>query len=135
MLEMRKKILNRKINNPPGKPVLIWDGNCGFCHYWILRVEKIIGDAIDYEPYQKAEKYITEITEKEFSEAVKFIDTDGNVYSGAAAFFKALSFKKNGSMAFPLYLKSSLFRKISDFVYKTISGHRPLAYKATVALW
>jgi len=34
------------------RPVMVYDGDCGFCQRWILRWQKITGDKIQYVPYQ-----------------------------------------------------------------------------------
>jgi len=124
-----------KINNPPNDALLVWDGECKFCRYWVNRLRKITGHTISYAPFQKAEIQFPEIPEREFREAVKLIDPLGNVYSGAAAILKTLDYKKSCSLVYSFYKKNNFFRKTSDFIYEKISNNRPFAYKATVALW
>lgn len=34
------------------RPIMIWDGECGFCARWIKRWERITGDKIQYVQYQ-----------------------------------------------------------------------------------
>ncbi|THU36111.1 DUF393 domain-containing protein [Niastella caeni] len=125
----------KKIGNLPNRALLVWDGECEFCRYWVTRFRKIIGEEIHYEPYQKMANQFPEIPEKEFRRALKFIDTSGNVYSGAAAAFKALDYGKSRFSLFQLYIKNSFFRKASDLVYKKVADNRPIAYKASKALW
>jgi predicted DCC family thiol-disulfide oxidoreductase YuxK len=124
-----------KIKNPPGSPLLVWDGECEFCHYWVIRFRKIIGDEIRYKPFQKLAAQFPEIPEKEFRRSLKFIDTSGDVYSGAAAAFKALDYRKSRFSFFQLYIRNYFFRKASDLIYKTVAENRPFAYKTCIALW
>ena len=124
-----------KINNPPNEALLVWDGECKFCGYWVTRLKNTTGDAINYAPFQKAAIQFPEVPEKEFRNAVKLIDPSGNIYSGAAAILKTLDYGTSCSFAFSFYKKYNFFRTTSDFIYKKISSNRPIAYKATVALW
>src|SRR5437773_2587310 len=39
-----------RVANPPAKPLLIFDGECGFCRRWIERWQAKTGDRIDYRP-------------------------------------------------------------------------------------
>ena len=36
----------------PARPVLIYDGDCGFCKYWARYWERLTGTAVRYTPYQ-----------------------------------------------------------------------------------
>jgi predicted DCC family thiol-disulfide oxidoreductase YuxK len=124
-----------KIKEPPEKALLVWDGACAFCLYWVNRLKKVTGSEVRYEPFQKIATQFPEIPEETFKRAVQFIDTSGSVFGGAAAVFKVLDYATKGSYLFRLYLKSHSFRKASDFVYEKVSNHRPAAYKVTLALW
>ena len=39
------------INDP--RPLLIYDGDCGFCNYWVRYWQKLTGDRVAYAPYQE----------------------------------------------------------------------------------
>lgn len=132
---MKYKKLYKTDYPPSSKPLLVWDGRCGFCHYWIIRWKKITGSNIDYEPYRKALTIFSDIPEKRFKEAVRLIDTDGRIYSGAEAAYRSLSYKKNLGWMYRLYNKSVFFYKLSNYIYDMISSHRPLFYYITIFLW
>ena len=43
-----------KINDTTQPPIMLYDGDCGFCKHWIEKWEKITGDYVRYKPYQNA---------------------------------------------------------------------------------
>src|SRR4051794_12093711 len=73
------------------QPLLVYDGDCTFCKMWIERWRQITGDAVDYAPFQTAGADFPEIPREAFAEAVKLIEPDGRVTSGAEAVFRSLA--------------------------------------------
>ncbi|MCI0612886.1 DUF393 domain-containing protein, partial [bacterium] len=69
------------------KPILIYDGDCGFCKLWIARWKQITADKVDYAPYQEAASQFPQIPEDDFRKSVQFIDADGKISKGAEAVF------------------------------------------------
>src|SRR5580658_6578971 len=82
-----------RVASPPPKPLLIFDGDCGFCRRWVARWQRATGDLVDYLPYQ--DEFIAarfpEIPRADLERAVGFIRPDGAVYSGAEAVFRSLA--------------------------------------------
>ena len=120
---------------PPPKPLMLWDGKCGFCHWWIIRWKLITDDNVDFSKYQEtaAEKF-PDIPGHYFSEVVRLIETDGTVYGGAHAAYRSFSYGKKRQWLYFLYKKSRLFARLSDQAYLWISARRSLMYKLTIAL-
>src|SRR5262249_12780539 len=73
------------------RPLLIYDGRCGFCFYWARYWRKLTGEAVDYQPYQAVAADYPEIAEAEFQRAVQYIAPDGRRASAAEASFLTLS--------------------------------------------
>ena len=133
---MRRFTKIHKTQHPPkDKPVMAWDGDCGFCHYWVIRWKTYIGDAVTYKPYQEVAPDFPDIELKYFRQALRFIDTDGRVYTGPAAAFRAFRFGSRWRWLMPLYSNFAPARWISDISYMFISAHRPRFYKISVALF
>jgi len=65
------------------KPLLIYDGRCGFCKIWIDYWRKLTGDRVEYAASQDVGEQYPQITKKEFSEAVQLVRPDGSVAGGA----------------------------------------------------
>ena len=53
---------------------------------------QLTGDKVAYRPYQEAAADFTAIPSDEFKHAVQLVETDGQVYSGAGATFRLLSY-------------------------------------------
>lgn len=41
-----------RVSSPPAKPTMVWDGECGFCKYWISVWQSKTGDKLQYKKYQ-----------------------------------------------------------------------------------
>jgi predicted DCC family thiol-disulfide oxidoreductase YuxK len=52
-----------------GKPLLIYDGNCGFCKLWIARWKRMTGGRIAYGPSQDVGARYPQITREQFAKA------------------------------------------------------------------
>ena len=117
------------------KPILIYDGNCGFCQRWIERWRQITNDSIEYAPYQETAGQFPEIAEKEFESSVKLIWTDGKIYDAAEAAFRTLSVSP--SHRWPLWLYQNLpgMRPASEFFYRFVASRRVLFSKISLFLW
>jgi predicted DCC family thiol-disulfide oxidoreductase YuxK len=118
------------------KPVLIYDGDCGFCRYWIARWRRRIGERIEYVPLQDpsvAERFPT-LPSRDLKEAVHLILPDGSVRSGAAAVFEALAV---ADKRLPLRVYESVpgAAAASELGYRIIARHRPFFSRLTMMLW
>ena len=127
--------LDRTKYPPANKPLMAWDGNCGFCHYWVIRWKTFTGDNVEYMPYSQAAPKFPDIDLKYFRQAVRFIDVDGKIYAGPAAAYRSFQYGKKWKWLMPLYNNCKVAEVISDHTYSFISKRRPFMYKVTVALW
>ncbi len=74
------------------RPVLIFDGDCHFCRFWVERWRGITAGRVDYRPFQDAAGDYPQIARSEFENAVQLIEPDGRVTQGADAVLRALEF-------------------------------------------
>jgi predicted DCC family thiol-disulfide oxidoreductase YuxK len=91
--EMKKasEKLNRlRVPHLPPKPLLLFDGNCGFCRKWVGRWRALTGDQVSYEPYQEAAARFPEINPERYKHSLQLIQIDGQVLQGAEAVFTSL---------------------------------------------
>ena len=72
------------------RPLLIYDGDCGFCTYWARYWQKLTQERVSYEPYQQAATRFPQIPIAEFQRAVQYIAPDGKIASAAEASFITL---------------------------------------------
>ena len=112
------------------RPLLIWDGNCGFCHYWVLRWRQMTGDSVAYEPYQDVAHQFS-ITTEEFKRAAFLVEPDGEVFRGMGAAFRTFTYGNRWGFLFRWYNRSRLFRRLMDRVYRWIAEHRPFLFRLT----
>jgi predicted DCC family thiol-disulfide oxidoreductase YuxK len=117
------------------KPLLVYDGTCGFCKRWIARWRRAIGDRVEYAPSQEAAARIPEIPSTAFTEAVHLIEPDGAVSRGAEAVFRALATAPGHGIGLRAYETVPGFRGASEACYRFIAGHRPLFSRLTDWLW
>ena len=124
-----------QVANPPSKTLLVYDGDCGFCKLWIARWREITAGAVDYEELQDAAVRFPEVPRAAFENAVKLIETDGRVFSGAEAVYRSLG--KGGGNGFGRWAFEHVpgFAPFSNYAYAFIAGHRKLAHTVTSLFW
>jgi predicted DCC family thiol-disulfide oxidoreductase YuxK len=118
-----------------GRPVLVYDGDCGFCGYWARYWQKLTGDRIDYRPYQEVAARYPAISQAEFQRAVQFIAPDGQRASAAEASFLTLSHARGKGFWLALYRNLPGFAPVSEAAYAVIAAHRPAFFRISLALW
>jgi len=110
----------------PLKPVLIYDGDCAFCSFWIRRWQQITGDRVEYLPFQAGQvaSRFSELALPQLAQSVHLVQTDGSVFSGAEAALRALALGNRATWALPLYLRSSVARGSAEGAYRFVADHR-----------
>jgi predicted DCC family thiol-disulfide oxidoreductase YuxK len=106
------------------KPVMLYDGDCGFCRRWVERWKKITKNKVDYEPYQEAGAHYPEVAAHACGKAVHLITSDGSVYSGAHAVFRALAFVARYSLFLWLYEHVPVCGYFTETIYQWVARHR-----------
>jgi len=106
------------------KPILLYDGRCGFCKIWIHYWQQLTGDRVEYASSQEAGARYPQIPPRSFSEAVQLVRPDGTVASGAQAVYETLGMEK-------IYESSRLVSGLSEVVYRFIASHRGFFYQLT----
>ena len=106
------------------KPIIIYDGDCGFCRRWIERWRKITGEQMEYAPYQEAASRFPKISEKEFTTAVQLIEPNGKIYSAAEAVFRTLAVRRGWQWLLWSYSRLPGVRPISEALYRLVANHR-----------
>ena len=117
------------------RPLLIYDGDCGFCGYWARYWQKLTGDRVEYRPYQEVLAQYPAIPEAEFQRAVQFIAPDGQRASGAEASFLTLAHARGKGFWLALYRYLPGFAAVSELAYAFIAKHRPAFFRVSLMLW
>ncbi|MBI1930250.1 DUF393 domain-containing protein [Candidatus Poribacteria bacterium] len=105
-------------------PLLIYDGDCNFCRYWIARWEHLTGDRVVYAPFQAVAGQFPEIPLARFETAVHLIEPSGDVFNGAAAVFRTLAYAPRRRWLLWLYRKIPGVAPFTEWVYRFIARHR-----------
>ena len=114
-----------RVANPPPRPLMAFDGDCGFCRYWVDRWRHATGGNVDYEPYQKEAVRFPEIPPEAFARAIQFIEADGSVTSGADAVFRALEYAPQKNELVEGLKKVPGFLPAARIVYGIVAANRP----------
>jgi predicted DCC family thiol-disulfide oxidoreductase YuxK len=117
------------------QPLLIYDGDCGFCIYWARYWQRLTGDRVTYAPYQEVAAQYPEIPLATFQRAVQYIAPDGKIASGAEAAFLTLSHASGKRFWLTLYRHVPGFSAIAELMYSFVASHRFAFYRPSLWLW
>jgi len=117
------------------EPLVIYDGDCEFCIYWVRYWQRLTGSRVTYAPYQEVAPQYPEISLAAFQRAVQYIAPDGRFASGAEASFLILSYARGKEFWLTLYRCLPGFAPIAERGYAFIASHRAVFYRPTVWLW
>jgi predicted DCC family thiol-disulfide oxidoreductase YuxK len=118
---------------PP--PLLIYDGECGFCGYWARYWHKLTGDRVAYRPYQDVAAQYPSIALADFQRAVQFIAPHGPRASAAEASFLTLSYARGKGLWLWLYRRLPGFAPLAERAYAFTAAHRPALFRVSRLLW
>ena len=126
-----------RVAAPPPRPLLVFDGDCNFCTWWVRRWQQMTGDRVDYLPAQdqRIAAQFPEIPRQQFDAAVQLVETDGSVYSGAEAVFRILAHHPNHQWLLRIYEKSKTFASLTEWVYRLVSENRTFFSLLTRWFW
>src|SRR5216684_2924785 len=113
------------------RPLMVWDGDCGFCRQWIARWQQITGDRVEYAPYQQVADRCPEIPREQFAQAVHLRAADGTWARGAEAVFAALALAPGSGAWAWLYDHVPPFAAASERAYRLVARHRPFFTRVT----
>ncbi len=113
------------------KPVVLYDGTCGFCKIWIEYWKRLTGDGLEYAASQERGAEFPQIAAEDFAGSVQLVAPDGTVSSGAKAVYGTLEHARGKRWLKKAYEASPLFAAASEAGYRTIAAHRNFFYRAT----
>ena len=120
----------------PRKPILYWDGDCGFCRRWVERWRSTTGDAVEYRTLQGAPAEVIAASGGEKLERIVLARPDGTLATGAAAALTSLApHDTDARWMFAAYRHVPFFRPIAEACYRWIAEHRGFSAKLTSLLW
>ena len=121
-----------RVDSPPARPLVVFDGDCGFCRHWIERWRRRTGEAVEYLPFQDPEivRRFPVLTPARCARAVQMVEPDGVVSEGAEAVLRLLGC---GGPRWPLaaYRRVPGVRALSELAYRLVARNRRLAFRLT----
>jgi len=117
------------------KPLLIFDGDCGFCREWIARWRAATGDRVEYATYQDVADQVPDVPRERFAAAVQLREPDGRWSGGAEAVFRVLAYAPGYRWMLWLYRRVPGAAGISEAVYRFVARHRPVLLSLTRLIW
>ncbi len=118
-----------------GRPILIYDGHCGFCEIWVNYWRSVTGERVGYSSSQEVAEQYPEISVEQFRRSVWLVYPNGRRVSGAAAAFELMAHAPG--KAWPLWLYNHFpgFGIVTELSYRIIAEHRSFFYWITRILW
>lgn len=115
----------------PDNPLVLYDGNCGFCRIWIQYWNQLTGNRLDYAASQEAGQRFPEVPRESFGQSVQLVLPGGPVVSGARAVFTTLTFAPGMAWLLWLYYHFPGVAPLSEAAYRLIAAHRTFFYHLT----
>jgi lipase maturation factor 1 len=126
-----------KIASPRAKPLMIYDGGCNFCKFWIIRWQRATAGRVDFLASQdeRVAREFPRLPRENFEQSVQFIETDGRVYSGAEAVFRALTYSRFWGWCFGFYRDLPGVKPVTEGAYRFVARRREGFSFLTRLLW
>jgi predicted DCC family thiol-disulfide oxidoreductase YuxK len=108
------------------KPVLLYDGTCGFCRVWVNRLRRWDRRGqVAYVTYQTRRDIpdLPSITDAELDRAAHVVMPDGRIAAGARAAPLLLGVLPGGALLRPLFRIPGV-AWVGDRVYSWVAEHR-----------
>ena len=106
------------------KPLLIYDGDCDFCLYWIRICKNQTQDRVDYAPYQSLGTQYSQIPKDQLERSVQLVKPDGETTEGAKAMFETLGYNQDLAWLLRIYHKFPPFAAVAEAVYYFVARNR-----------
>jgi len=111
------------------RPLLVYDGDCGFCRRQIARWRDLTGDRVEYATADEARPRYPQLTAELVRAGVVLLTPAGETITGAGAVVTAL-----GGWRLWAYRRVPGVRATADFVYRLVARHRHAASALTRVL-
>jgi lipase maturation factor 1 len=111
-------------NEKLSRPLLLFDGDCGFCRYWVARWRILTRGAVDFAPAQEETARFPGISQQAWSRSVQLVTPEGEIYSGAEAVFRSLAYAPEHAWELGVYRHLPGARPVCEWTYAFVAAHR-----------
>ena len=109
----------------PARPLLVYDGDCGFCLRWIERWRLRSGERVDFAPYEEVGARFPEVSVEEFRRSVWLFEPDGRRTRAAEAVLRSAAAAGGaGRLGLWLYRVVPGVRPVLEGGYRWVAEHR-----------
>ncbi len=105
------------------RPVLLFDGECGFCTSAAHRLMGWSTGGLDVVPWQRADLEVLGVSPEQCAEAVQFVSQVGRS-SGGAAIAESLRYCRQPGPAIGSLLRWWGIRWVREGVYRLVAANR-----------
>lgn len=105
----------------PARPLLVYDGDCGFCLRWIERWRRHTGERVDYAPYQQVGARFPQVSTEQFQRSVWLFEPDGRTTRAAEAVLRTRALGAGVGAG----LASAAGARLALWSYRRVPGVRP----------
>jgi predicted DCC family thiol-disulfide oxidoreductase YuxK len=106
------------------RPVLIYDGDCGFCTASVRWARSRIRHLPAAQPFQSADLAALGLSRAVCDQAVQFVDGDGSVHAGSRAIARVLIASRGPWAVLGRLMSVPVVRGVSAVAYRVIARHR-----------
>ena len=104
------------------RPLLVYDGECGFCRRQVARWRDLTGDRVEYATGAEVRPRYPQVTAEMVRASVVLLTPAGETITGAEAVLSAL-----GGWKLWAYRRVPGVRAVAESVYAQVSRHRDAA--------
>jgi predicted DCC family thiol-disulfide oxidoreductase YuxK len=118
------------------RPLVVFDGDCAFCRFWVERWQQQARGLVDFEPRQSPDvaRRLPAPAHERAASALQLIEADGRVSEAAAAVFRLRALRGRRGLLWA-YEHVAGARAVTERAYRFIADHRSLAAVVTRLLW
>lgn len=108
------------------RPVLIFDGRCGFCRFSVAWLHARTGDAVEYLPAEDTGARFPALSPGALARAVHLVEPDGRMSTAAEAVFRTLQLGAGRRLPLAVYSHVPLARPVAELGYRVVALSRPI---------
>ena len=112
------------------KAVMLYDGDCGFCLFWMKKWALWTENKIPYTTSQASGALFPQIPAETYDRAVVFVNEEGEWWEGAAAISASFEYAQTMGL-FPAAYQFPPSRLVMDAGYRVVANNRRFFSKLT----
>jgi len=117
------------------RPIVLFDGDCGFCRFWVERWRARTRGLVDFAPAQQEASRFPQVTEQAWRRSVQLVTPAGEVYSAAEAVFRTLAYVPGYRWMLGMYRYVPGTRPLAEAAYRLVADHRNFFSKVLAIAW